>query len=97
MNILEENSMKKNNIILSLIILAVLTRLLPHPPNVAPITGIALFAGNKFDNKWIGFILPLVCMFLSDLFLGAFIFWSKLLSKGHGPILSITPLLSAHC
>ena len=61
--------MKKNNIILSLIILAVLTRLLPHPPNVAPITGIALFAGNKFDNKWIGFILPLVCMFLSDLFL----------------------------
>jgi hypothetical protein len=70
MNILEENSMKKNNIILSLIILAVLTRLLPHPPNVAPITGIALFAGNKFDNKWIGFILPLVCMFLSDLFLG---------------------------
>ena len=62
--------MKKNNIILSLIILAVLTRLLPHPPNVAPITGIALFAGNKFDNKWIGFILPLVCMFLSDLFLG---------------------------
>ena len=62
--------MKKNNIILSLIILAVLTRLLPHPPNVSPITGIALFAGNKFDNKWIGFILPLVCMFLSDLFLG---------------------------
>jgi hypothetical protein len=43
MSILEENLMKKNNIILSLIILAVLTRLLPHPPNVAPITGIALF------------------------------------------------------
>ena len=62
--------MKKNNIILSLIILAVLTRLLPHPPNVAPITGIALFAGNKFDNKWIGLILPIICMLISDLFLG---------------------------
>tara|TARA_R100000908_G_scaffold62891_1_gene42676 strand:- start:3157 stop:3657 length:501 start_codon:yes stop_codon:yes gene_type:complete len=70
MSILEENLMKKNNIILSLIILAVLTRLLPHPPNVAPITGIALFAGNKFDNKWIGLILPIICMLISDLFLG---------------------------
>ena len=52
------------------LILAVLTRLLPHPPNVAPITGIALFAGNKFDNKWIGLILPIICMLISDLFLG---------------------------
>ena len=29
--------------ILSLIVLAVLTRLIPHPPNMAPITGMALF------------------------------------------------------
>jgi len=61
---------KRNLTILSLIVLAVITRLLPHPPNVAPITAIALFGGSRFDNKWIGFSLPLLCMFLSDLFLG---------------------------
>ena len=61
---------KRNITILSLIVLAVITRLLPHPPNVAPITAIALFGGSRFDNKWIGFSLPLLCMFLSDLFLG---------------------------
>ena len=64
------NGINKNKIILMLIVLAVLTRWLPHPPNVAPITGIALFGGSRFDNKWIGFGLPLLCMFISDLFLG---------------------------
>jgi hypothetical protein len=60
----------RNITILSLIVLAVITRLLPHPPNVAPIAGIALFGGSRFDNKWIGFGLPLLCMFITDLFLG---------------------------
>ena len=64
------NGINKNKIILMLIVLAVLTRWLPHPPNVAPITGIALFGGSRFDNKWIGFGLPLLCMFISDLFSG---------------------------
>ena len=32
--------MKKEYIIIGLIVLAILTRLIPHPPNFAPITGI---------------------------------------------------------
>tara|TARA_R100000027_G_C2223430_1_gene86808 strand:+ start:31 stop:513 length:483 start_codon:yes stop_codon:yes gene_type:complete len=56
--------------ILSLIVLAVLTRLIPHPPNVAPITAIALFGGSRFDDKKMAFLLPLLCMFISDIFLG---------------------------
>lgn len=60
----------KNKVVLLLIVLALLARLLPHPPNVAPITAIALFGGNRFDNKWLAFGLPLLCMGLSDLFLG---------------------------
>ena len=60
----------RNLTILSMMVLAVITRLLPHPPNVAPIAGIALFGGSRFDNKWIGFGLPLLCMFITDLFLG---------------------------
>ena len=56
--------------ILSLIVLAVLTRLIPHPPNMAPITGMALFAGSRFNDKKMAFLLPLLCMFISDIFLG---------------------------
>ena len=44
--------MNKNFIVTSFLILfAVLTRLLPHPPNMTPITGIALFSAMTFDNK----------------------------------------------
>jgi len=56
--------------ILSLIVLAVLTRLIPHPPNVAPITAIALFGGSRFNDNKMAFLLPLLCMFISDIFLG---------------------------
>ena len=62
--------MNRNLIIISLVILAVATRLLPHPPNVAPITGIALFAGHRFGDKRLAFVIPILCMFISDLFLG---------------------------
>ena len=61
---------KRNITILSMIVLAVITRLLPHPPNVAPITGIALFAGCNIKDKNLAFMLPLLCMFVTDLFLG---------------------------
>ena len=56
--------------ILSLIVLAVLTRLIPHPPNVAPITAIALFGGSRFNDKKMAFLLPMLCMLISDIFLG---------------------------
>ena len=62
--------MNRNLIIVSMILLAVATRLLPHPPNVAPITGIALFAGHRFGDKRLAFIIPILCMFISDIFLG---------------------------
>ncbi len=52
-----------------IVILAVLTRLLPHPPNFAPIDGLALFSGSKFSKK-IAVVIPLAAMVLSDIFLG---------------------------
>ena len=61
---------KRNIIILSMMALAVLTRLLPHPPNVAPITAIALFGGCYIKDKNLALALPLLCMFITDLFLG---------------------------
>jgi hypothetical protein len=53
----------------TLILLAVFARLLPHPPNVAPITALALFGGVYLDKKHT-FIVPLAAMFISDFFIG---------------------------
>src|SRR5258706_1851062 len=52
-----------------IIIFAVVLRLLPHPPNVAPIAAMALF-GGAYLNKRYAIIVPLVAMFISDIFLG---------------------------
>ena len=57
-------------VIASIIILAVLSRIVPHPPNFAPITGIALFSSKKIKNKLFGVILPIIPLFISDLFIG---------------------------
>ena len=53
-----------------LVMLALFTSLLPHPPNFVPITGIALFTGHHFENKHLALFIPIVCMFVTDLYLG---------------------------
>jgi hypothetical protein len=57
-------------VVFVLVVVALLTRLLPHPPNFAPITSIALFTGFHFVNKRLALFIPLICMFLTDLILG---------------------------
>src|SRR5476651_2024859 len=52
-----------------IIIFAVVLRLLPHVPNVAPIAAMALF-GGVYLNKRYALVIPLVAMFLSDIVLG---------------------------
>lgn len=64
--------------------IAAVLRLLPHPPNFAPIAAMALFGGT-YLNKRYAFVVPLVAMFVSDLFLGlhatmSFVYGSFLLS-----------------
>jgi len=61
---------KEQKIALWLILLAVATRLLPHPPNFAPITGIALFAAARFQRKYLAVLIPFLSLFLTDLLLG---------------------------
>ena len=57
-------------VILLFIILAAVIRLIPHPPNFAPITAMALFGGLNFQNKKLAYAIPLLAMIVSDLFLG---------------------------
>lgn len=50
-----------------MIVAAALSRILPHPPNFAPINAIALFAGAYLaDKKAFAFAVPLLAMLLSD-------------------------------
>jgi hypothetical protein len=53
-----------------MIILAALSRLLPHPPNFSPVEAIALFGGAYFVKRSAAIWVPLVAMFISDLALG---------------------------
>jgi len=62
--------MKKEYIIIGLIVLAILTRLIPHPPNFAPITGIALFSAINFNNIFFKFLVPLISLVIFDLIIG---------------------------
>ncbi len=52
-----------------MILAAALSRLLPHPQNVAPIAAMALAGGVYLDKK-LGLILPLAALLISDLFIG---------------------------
>jgi hypothetical protein len=54
---------------ISLLIIGILLRFLPHAPNFTPVAAIALFAGT-FLNRKHALIIPLLLMVTSDLFLG---------------------------
>jgi hypothetical protein len=62
--------MKKLNFIIILIGIAILSRLIPHPPNFTPITAIALFSTIHFKNKILTYLIPIIGLFISDLILG---------------------------
>lgn len=50
-----------------LILLAAVSRLIPHPPNFAPIASLAIFGGTVINNKKYALILPLGALLLSDI------------------------------
>jgi len=56
--------------IASIIVLAVVARLIPHPFNFTPVGASALFAGALFDRKRFAFIVPFAAMLLSDAVIG---------------------------
>jgi len=54
-------------ILLSALLGMAMLRLIPHPPNFAPIGAMALFGGAYFSKKWQSFLLPLGALFISDI------------------------------
>jgi hypothetical protein len=53
-----------------MIVLAALSRLLPHPPNFSPVEAIALFGGAHFARRATALWVPLAAMLASDIALG---------------------------
>jgi hypothetical protein len=61
---------KVDELVILFVIVAVLFRLVPHPPNFTPITSMALFSGVFFKRKYLSILVPLITMAISDMFLG---------------------------
>lgn len=57
-------------LLISMIVAAAATRLMPHPPNITAISAMALFGGAYFADKRLAFLVPLAALFASDLILG---------------------------
>ena len=56
--------------LISVVLIAAIFRIIPHPPNFTPIAAMALFGGAYFADKRLAFIVPLAAMLLSDLIIG---------------------------
>lgn len=68
--------MNKNNLfaIVGIILLAALSRLIPHPNNFAPLGGMALFGGYYFAKKWQSFVVTAGSWWLADLALNNIVY-----------------------
>lgn len=58
----------------ALIVLAALTRLLPHPNNFTPIGAIGLFGAAYFQRRWLALLVPFAALFVSDLLLNNIVY-----------------------
>ncbi len=55
-----------------IIVMAALSRILPHPSNFTPVAAMALASGAYFGRSSIGFLIPLVAMVISDMIIGPY-------------------------
>jgi len=50
-----------------MILIAVISRLVPHPPNFTSLSAVAIFSIHQTNKWWIGFLITMVSLWLSDL------------------------------
>lgn len=56
-------------VLIGLVLATAMTRLLPHPPNFAPIGAMALFGAAYFRKPLIGLLVTIVALAISDIVL----------------------------
>lgn len=57
-------------VLCGMILVAAMTRLLPHPWNFSPVEAMALFGGAYFASRWFAVLIPLAALLVSDVGLG---------------------------
>ena len=63
--------LEKNYLLaLVLIVLAVFSRLIPHPVNFTPLIALALFSTTVISNRSVALVVPMVALMASDLVIG---------------------------
>jgi hypothetical protein len=55
---------------LGLIVIGVLSRLIPHPPNVTVVVGVTLLGAYAIRSPWLAALVPVAVMALADIVLG---------------------------
>lgn len=55
------------NFAVVMILIAVISRLVPHPPNFTSLSAVALFSIHQTNKWWIGGLITLVSLWFSDL------------------------------
>lgn len=85
----QSNGMKiKENlwVVIVVICAAIITRLIPHYPNLTAVGAAALFGGAFLKNRY-ALLIPVLTLFVSDLFLNNLIYSIQLPDKYNGFVL----------
>lgn len=69
--------------LVTIVLAAAATRLLPHPPNLTAMTALALFGGAYFTDRRLAMLVPLLALLLSDLALGLYWSWDYRALQAH--------------
>lgn len=62
------------SVLVLMIMLAVFSRIIPIMPNFSPLGAVGLFGAAYFVKKWQAFFIPIVSIWLSDLFVNNVIY-----------------------
>ena len=62
--------LKKEIFPISLILILVFTRVIPHPPNFTPVIAVGIMSGYLFKNIYISVTTVFISMLLADAFIG---------------------------
>ena len=55
--------------LVTMVLAAAATRIVPHDWNFTPVGAICLFGGASFTNRWAAVLVPLIALVLSDVYL----------------------------
>lgn len=70
----KKDTLQKTIFISGIILLAALSRVVPHTFNFSPIGAICLFGAAYFSNRILAVLVPLAAVFISDLVINNFIY-----------------------